>query len=1167
MPRKEKGAGFVHLHNHSEFSLLDGATRIDDMVQLAKEMGMEAVALTDHGSMFGAINFYQATKRVGIKPIIGAEVYVAPRSRLEKVPNREVPEASFHLTLLCANETGYHNLIKLVSLGYLEGFYYKPRIDKELLGKYHAGLIALSGCLKGEVNWYLSRHDSNSAMHAAAQYQEIFGPKNFYLEVMRTGQREQEQIIPAVVEISQELDIPLVATNDCHYLKPEDAQAQDALICLQTNKRLKDRDRLRLPSNRFYFRPGSEMLELFQDLPDAVSNTRLVAEKCECFLDLESRSFHLPAFTPPPGYKDEFAYLLYLVNEGVRRRYRSLNSKIKERLNYELEVIRRMGFAGYFLIVHDLVRFAKSKGIRVGPGRGSAGGSLVLYCLGVTEIDPLNYGLLFERFLNAERITLPDVDIDFADSRRQEVIDYIRNRYGADSVTQIITFGTLGSRAVIRDVGRVLDIPIAEVDPIAKQIPPGMALADALKESPELRFLVRSKPEYQKMWELALKLEGLSRHASVHPSAVVITPQPLLEFLPLYRMSDGETCTQYDMYTLETLGVLKMDILGLRTLTVIEEAEKLIREHLPAFRIENIDFSERSAYELLQQGETVGLFQLESPGMRHLCKQTQPAKLEDIIDLVALYRPGPMHLISKYVERKNNPAKIEYDHPLLEPFCRDTCGIIIYQEQVMQAAQALAGYTLGQADILRRAMGKKKMAEMAAQRETFIAGCEKKIGLSRERAQAIFDLLQNFAGYGFNKSHATGYAYLSYITAYLKANYPKEFIAASLTSELGDSKKLAKFVNEARRMGISVLGPDINRSAAHFTIEGDAVRFGLAGVKNVGTGAAEVIVAERQTNGPYENLINFLLRIRGRVNRKAVESLIKAGAFDTFNPNRPQLLAELEISLTKVASEKLLFYERQFQLFGAASAETEADPNVDKSSHPIDIINYEKEALGFYFSSHPLDRHRLVYTGLRLTPIAELEGLDDGAAVGVGGIITTRKVRKDRRNRDYLILTLEDFTSSIEVMVFNNTLEKCRNILKQESMVIVQGKIKLRSGGEPTATGGVRQLWADAVYNFDRVSQFIKKIIIQLSEAELDDHLSAQIRAVLSAYPGEIPVTLDLTNPPSPPRRLLLKNYPVRLVPELLTAIIGVVGADRVKLKGDLPQVDSRSFSPPTKRR
>ncbi|MGQ9679028.1 MAG: DNA polymerase III subunit alpha, partial [bacterium] len=740
--------------------------------------------------------------------------------------------------------------------------------------------------------------------------------------------------------------------------------------------------------------------------------------------------------------------------------------------------------------------------------------------------------------------------------------DYIRNRYGNDSVTQIITFGTLGSRAVIRDVGRVLDIPISEVDPIAKQIPHGAALNEALEQVPELQFLIRSKPEYQKMWELALKLEGLSRHASVHPSAVVITPRPLLEFLPLYRMSDGETCTQYDMYTLETLGVLKMDILGLRTLTVIEEAEKLIRERLPEFRIENIDFSERSAYELLQQGETVGLFQLESAGMRNLCKQTQPAKLEDIIDLIALYRPGPMRLIPKYVERKNNPAKIEYDHPLLEPFCRNTCGIIIYQEQVMQAAQALAGYTLGQADILRQAMGKKKLAEMAAQRETFIAGCEKKIGLSRERAQEIFDLLQKFAGYGFNKSHATGYACLSYITAYLKANYPKEFIAASLTSEIGNSDNLAKFINEARRMGLKVLSPDINRSSAHFTIEENAVRFGLGGVKNVGTGAAEMIVIERQTNGPYESLIDFLLRTRGKVNRKAVESLIKAGAFSSFNANRTQLLAELETSLTKIASEKLLFYERQFQLFGAEPEEFEAKPNASDTLRTIDIINYEKEALGFYFSSHPLERYRLEYTGLHLTPITELENLDDGAAVVVGGIITNRKVRKDRRDRDYLILTLEDFTSSIEVMVFNNTLENCRDILKTDNLVIIQGKVKMRYGGETPATNSVPQLWADAVYNFDRVSQFIKKIVIQISAEELNDNLTSQIRTVLSAYPGEIPVTLILTNPPSPPRRLLLKNYPVRLEPKLLTALIKLVGADRVKLRGALPQTNSRNFSP-----
>jgi len=1160
MRGQESKANFVHLHNHSEFSLLDGASRIDEMVQLAKEMGMEAVALTDHGAMFGVIKFYQAAQRTGVKPIIGAEVYIAPRDRREKEHNIEVPEASFHLTLLCANETGYRNLVKLVSLGYLEGFYYKPRIDKELLTQYHSGLIALSGCLKGEVNWYLLHRDFDSAMRAAARYQEIFGRENFYLEVMRTGLPEQEQLIPDIVELSRALDIPIVATNDCHYLKPEDARAQDVLVCLQTNKRLKDKERLRLPGSGFYFRSATEMYELFQDLPEAVLNTRVVAEKCNCYLDLEHRQFHLPAFKPPAEFEDEFRYLVHLVNKGVRQRYRSLNPAIEERLNYELDVIHRMGFAGYFLIVHDLVQFAKNKGIRVGPGRGSAGGSLVLYCLGVTEIDPLKYGLLFERFLNTERITLPDVDIDFADSRRQEVIDYIRSRYGEDSVTQIITFGTLGSRAVIRDVGRVLDIPISEVDLIAKQIPQGSELAAALKQVPELQFLIRSKPEYQTMWEIALKLEGLSRHASVHASAVVITPRPLLELIPLYKVPGGETCTQYDMYTLDDIGILKMDILGLRTLTVIDEAEKLIQQHTPQFRIEDLDFSDRRSYELLQRGETVGLFQLESAGMRDLCKRTQPEKLEHIIDLIALFRPGPMNLIPEYIDRKKDPTKIKYDHPLLEPFCRDTFGIIIYQEQVMQAAQALAGYTLGQADILRRAMGKKKPAEMAAQRATFIAGCEKKSNLSRERAAAIFDLLEKFAGYGFNKSHAAGYACLSYITAYLKANYPKEFIAAALTSELGDSDKLAKFINEARRMGIKVLGPDVNQSAAKFTIEKDAVRYGLAGVKNVGIGAAELIVEERQKNGPYQNLLDFLVRTRGKVNRKAVESLIKAGAFDAFNPDRTQLLTELEPLLTKAASEKLLFYDRQFQLFGSETDDPSAPLVTKKSTPRTVIINYEKEALGFYFSSHPLERYRLEYSALALTPIAELENREEGTSVAIGGIITARKVRKDRRERDYFILTLEDFNSSVEVMAFSNVIETCRVALVPDNIVIVQGKVKTRAAGDASGTSGIPQLWADAVYNFDRALQFIKKVVLELSETELDDSLVTKIRETLSAFPGEVPVVISLTKSDNEKRRLLLKKYPVQLEPKLIAELSNLVGPDRVQLFGSLPQLETRSY-------
>ncbi len=1174
MPERKGKADFVHLHNHSEFSLLDGASRLDDMVNRAKELGMTAIALTDHGNMFGAIKFYKAAQKAGLKPIIGAEVYIAPGSRHDREISADVPEASFHLTLLCQDETGYYNLIKLVSLAYLEGFYYKPRIDKELLEKYHDGLIGLSGCLKGEVNWFLLRDNPDAAMQAAATYQEILGPGNFYLEVMRTGLPEQERIIPRVIELSRTLDIPVVATNDCHYLTPEDARAQDALVCIQTGKRLRDRERLRLSGSAFYFRSAAEMQELFADLPEAVLNTREVADRCNLLLDFEHRRFHLPAAKPPPGFPDEFSYLVSLAREGMHQRYQPVTKKVETRLEYELRVIQEMGFAGYFLIVRDIVQFARQAGIRVGPGRGSAGGSLVLYCLGVTDIDPLKYGLLFERFLNTERITLPDVDIDFADSRRQEVIDYIRKTYGSDSVAQIITFGTMQSRAVIRDVGRVLEIPIPEVDQIAKQIPPGMELARAIKEVPELSLLIRSKPIYQELYEIALKLEGLSRHASVHASAVVITPRPLLEFIPLYRVPDSETCTQYDMYTLEDLGVLKMDILGLRTLSVIDEAEKLIRLKEPDFSVQNVKFNDQRTYKLLQRGETVGVFQLESRGMRDLCRRAQPAKLEEIIDLIALFRPGPMDLIPEYIARKTGQKETSFEHELLKPFCQDTYGIIIYQEQVMQAAQALAGYTLGQADILRRAMGKKKPAEMAAQRETFIAGCTKKTGISRERAAMIFDTLEKFAGYGFNKSHAAGYAHLSYLTAYLKANYPLEFIAASLTSELGNSDNLAKFIQEARRMGLVVLGPDVNKSAVNFSLEGEAVRFGLAGVKNVGIGAAEVIVAEREKNGPYKSLLDFVLRTRGRVNRKAIESLIKAGAFDFCTPNRTRLLAELEPALEKSASERSLFWENQLKLFSEECAA--APPPSSESPAPLPapsfasdttdtLLTYEKEAFGFYFSSHPLVRYRAEYRALKLVPISELEGLPEGTAVAIGGVITRRIVRKDRKNQDYFTITLEDFDSSVEVRVFSALLATCRDILFPENIVIVQGRVKVRAGADaqtPPAAGatdmGAPQIFADQVLEFSRARNFIKSVTIRLKPEQVTDPILAKIKQTLEEFPGEVRVNLQISS-----RRLLLKNCAVRVEPELITRLQQLVGEENVLLSGYLPPAENtNSYRP-----
>ncbi|MEO0071417.1 MAG: DNA polymerase III subunit alpha [candidate division WOR-3 bacterium] len=1187
MPQGKKRSNFVHLHNHSEFSLLDGASRIEEMVKLAVEYKMPALALTDHGNMFGAIKFYQEARSAGLKPIIGAEVYVAPGNRREKEIREDIPEASFHLTLLCENEKGYYNLMRLISLGYLEGFYYKPRVDKELLKELSKGLIALSGCLKGEVNFYLLRGDFERALEAAASYQEIFGPNNFYLEVMRTGIPEQERVIPKTVEISHTLDIPIVATNDNHYLRPEDAQVQDVVVCIQTGKRLKDSDRMRLSGSGFYFRSEIEMQEVFKDLPEAVLRTQEIAERCNLVLDLERKSFHLPAFSPPKEFSDEFAYLTHLAREGLRRRYQEITPKVEERLNYELKTIERMGFAGYFLIVRDIIEFARNKNIPVGPGRGSAAGSLVLYCLGITDIDPLRYGLLFERFLSPERVTLPDVDIDFADTRRQEVIEYIRQRYGENSVAQIITFGTMQARAAIRDVGRVLDIPISEVDRIAKMIPPGMELSRVSQDAPELMFLLRAKPEYQKLYEIATRLEGLCRHASVHASAVVITPKPLLEFVPLYKVPGGDTCTQYDMYSLEAIGLLKIDVLGLRTLTVIDEAIKLIRHSGKKIDLATLNFNDQRTYELLQRGETVGVFQLESSGMRDVCTRTKPERLEHIIALIALYRPGPMDLIPNYVARKNGSEPIEYEHKLLEPFCQETYGIMIYQEQVMQAAQVLAGYTLGQADILRRAMGKKLPQEMAAQRERFVTGCMRHAGISREKAEKIFETLAKFAGYGFNKSHAAGYAYLSYITAYLKANHPVEFIAAAMTSELNDSDKLAKFVQEARRMGINILGPDINHSEVGFAIENEQVRFGLAGIKNIGEGAAAVIVDVRKAEGPYQSLLDFLIRhcgkgakCRGKINRKAVESLIKAGAFDSFKTSlaesiaayRYRLLKELDSEIAKAVSERLLFQEKQTSLFEEVKLSRETRVNFaseDDSNRDAEwgiVLTFEKESLGFYLTSHPLERYRAEYEALGLVPTSLLEGFSEDTPVAIGGVITKRRTKKDRRGREYFIITLEDFESSVEVMVFADLLSECRSLLEPEKLIIIQGRVKPRVGrmdqilgNEERGGGGILQIWAERVYDFAIAKNFIKSLILEVQEENLDDKTLLKLKDVLKRFPGQVPVILNVVGTTGWKRKVLLKDYCVQIEPGLVAELKGVLGDDKVKLTGALPPYTRQS--------
>jgi DNA polymerase-3 subunit alpha len=1149
---KPPDVDFVHLHNHTEYSLLDGASSVEAVVKLAAEYGMPALAITDHGNMFGAIKFYKEAQRAGVKPIVGAEMYVAPRSRTERKPDSDVHEASFHLTLLCRDEIGYHNLMKLTTRAFLEGFYYRPRIDKELLAEHAEGLIGMSGCLKGEVNHYLRRAEPERAMQAASEYQQILGTENFYLEVMRAGFVEQERIVPAIRELSSTLDIPMVATNDCHYLRPDDARAHDALVCIQTGKKLSDQNRLRMSSNALYFRSPAEMASVFADMPEAVRRTREVADRCNLRLDLDHVRFHLPHFSPPAGFADASAYLRHLATEGMRRRYPNDTSAAEPRLAFELEVIGRMGFPGYFLVVKDIVDFARSKAIPVGPGRGSAAGSLVLYCLGITDIDPLRYGLLFERFLTTERVSLPDVDVDFSDARRQEVIDYIRQRYGEDSVAQIITFGTMQARAAVRDVGRVLDIPIGEVDRIAKLIPQSVELEPALKGVAELRDAVEEKPEYRELMAIARKVEGLSRHASIHASAVVIAPQPLIELVPLYRSPGEDVCTQYDMYSLDAAGLLKMDILGLRTLTVVEEATKLVRGGGRDFDVEKMPLDDASTFMLLQRADTVGVFQLESAGMRDLCRQMMPDCLEHIIALIALYRPGPMELIPQYLARKAGKEPIAYEHPLLEPICRETYGIMIYQEQVMQAAQALAGYTLGKADLLRRAMGKKKPEEMAAQHDVFVEGCAEFNKIPELKAEKIFDLLAKFAGYGFNKSHAAGYAYLSYITAYLKANFPVEFIAATLTSELGDFKKLAKFVNEARRMGIRVLGPDVNSSFVPFTIEGGNVRFGLAGVKNLGTGASEFVVKERQQHGPYESALDFLVRTKGTVNRKAVESLIKAGAFDCFEPNRTAQLNSLEWEMNKAASEKLRFAERQFDMFGATAEPAKPEP-AKFATH--ELLSYEKDAFGFYFSSHPLEPYRAEYEALRLSSIAQIEAMRDGEKASLGGVITARRARKDKRDREYAIITVEDFDGGIEVMVFSDVLEGCRGLLKTDNLVAVQGTVKVRAADSSGRGAGVPQFWADRVLLFNDCSRFLNALVVAVPEKDLDDDMLMRLKERLEEHPGNALVYLSLVQPDGACREMKLREQRVALSGDLVGSIREAFGPDSVKFKGEMPTI------------
>ncbi|MCX7785259.1 MAG: DNA polymerase III subunit alpha [candidate division WOR-3 bacterium] len=1151
-----KKANFVHLHNHTEYSLLDGAIALSKLVNQAAKYKMPALALTDHGNLFGAIEFYKLCYAQGITPIIGAEVYVAVGSRKDRTISKEIPESSFHLTLLSKNLTGYHNLIKLVSLGYLEGFYYRPRIDKELLAQYAEGLIALSGCLKGEVNYYLLQDNYDKAREIVGVYQDIMGRENFYLEIMRLGLPDTEKLLAGLRQLSYEMGSPLVATNDCHFLDPYDAKAHDVLVCIQTGKKLSEDKRLKFESQDIYFKSPEEMTRLFADIPEAITNTLHIAEQCNLILPIDEKEIHLPAFPLPEGFSQDMEYLVHLTNLGLKERYRQLTSEVTERLKYELKIIGQMGFAGYFLIVKDIIDYAKSKGVPVGPGRGSAVSSLVLYCLGITDIDPIKYGLVFERFLNPERVSLPDIDIDFADNKRSEVIDYIRHRYGENSVAQIITFGTMASRAVVRDVGRVLDIPYAEVDRIAKLIPLGMEIGKAIGTIKELKDLIESSAKYKELLEIAVKLENLARHASIHASGIVIAPKPLLELVPLYRSQDNEICTQYDMDALAEIGLLKLDILGLKTLTVIEDTLKICTEQGKPIDKKSIPFDDKKTYQLLQRAETTGLFQIESQGMRDILRKSKPEKIEDLCAVIALYRPGPMANIDEYIKRKLGNKKIEYFHHSVEPILKETYGIMVYQEQVMQIAKLIAGFTPTQYDRLRRAMGKKIPEEMKAMQELFIQGA-KHHRIPEKKAEQIFELISPFAGYGFNKSHSMGYAHLSYLTAYLKANYPVEYMTALLSNEIGDSDKLNLLIKECRRMKIDVLPPDVNFSDYKFSIEDNKIRYGLGGIKNLGEKVCLAIKNERILS-PYSSFRDFLRRTRKDVNRKAYESLIKAGALDSLEKDRSYLLSILESELEKVSSERLLFLEKQGGLFTqekpTASPYTplpnqsdiltqDTKRRAELQDTKTKFLQYEKEAFGFYFSGHPLENYELEYSVLRLKPIATCQSLTELKAgrndasndyIIIGGVITSLVRRKDKKGKDYIILQVEDFTASTEIIAFNEVYERCRQFLKPDLLVIIRGKMNLR---EEVKT----QLEAKEILPFEDWVNYYDMLTIAFNNENFNQENLSRIKSILSQYPGSKIVRICLLNNKTTEMVLELGSTKVTFNRQLLQELTEVV--------------------------
>lgn len=1146
---------FTHLHVHTEYSLLDGSCKIKELAARAKELGMDSMAITDHGVMYGVIDFYRAAREVGIKPIIGCEVYVAPGSRFDR-ENTNGEDRYYHLVLLAENDTGYHNLMKIVSKGFVDGFYYKPRVDYEVLETYHEGVIALSACLAGEVQRYLARGMYEEACRSARHYEEIFGKENFFLELQDHGIPTQKTVNQGLMRMSRELSMDLVATNDIHYILAEDAAAHDILLCIQTGKKVSDENRMRYEGGQYYVKSEEEMRALFPYAQEAIDNTHKIAERCN--VEIEFGVTKLPKYEVPEGY-DSWSYLNKLCQDGMAKRYPDDDGTLQKRLAYELGVIHNMGYVDYFLIVWDFIHFARSHDIMVGPGRGSAAGSIVSYCLEITNIDPVRYDLLFERFLNPERVSMPDIDIDFCFERRQEVIDYVVEKYGKDQVVQIVTFGTLAAKGVVRDVGRVLDLPYARCDAIAKMIPGdlGMTLDKALKQSPNLREAYQNDDEVHHLIDMAKRLEGLPRHTSMHAAGVVIGQRAMDEFVPLSRASDGTITTQFTMTTLEELGLLKMDFLGLRTLTVIQNAVRQAEENYGVhLEMEKIDYNDKQVLASIGTGKCDGIFQLESSGMKSFMKELRPENLEDIIAGISLYRPGPMDFIPRYLKGKNDKDSITYDCPQLEHILGPTYGCIVYQEQVMQIVRDLAGYTMGRSDLVRRAMSKKKTAVMEKERQNFVYGNpEENVkgcianGIDEKTANHIYDEMIDFAKYAFNKSHAACYAVVAYQTAYLKYYYPKEFFAALMTSVMDNVTKVSEYILTCRQLGIRILPPDINEGQSGFSVSGDAIRYGLSAIKSIGRNVVDEIIKERKNNGLFTSIDDFVERMGGReVNKRTLENFIKSGAMDSLPGNRRQKTMIAPELLDQKTKDRKNVLEGQLSLFDFAAEEEKQQYQITMPDVPEfpkeELLAFEKEILGIYISGHPMDEYLETWknsitaktTDFMVDEESGRAVVEDGVRVTIGGMITAKTVKLTKNGQQMAFVTLEDMVGSVEVIVFPRDYESKRNLLNEDAKVFISGRTSI--GDDP-----VGRLICEQVIPFDQVP---KDLWLKFTDKPQYDMLWPTISKVLRGSDGNDTVIIYLEKERA--KKILPANWHVAASDAILSELVKNLGEKNIKV-------------------